>query len=233
MDGNTVGIQFEYEEKDSSVNLRHANVQYSGAFGRVTLGQGSEAGDASQYSDTTGVFGIGHGSGTGAGFSLGDFFGSLDSGGRENMVRYDTPNLGPLGAAVSVANNDRVSGLLKLSHELSGTTLGAKLGMLKWTVPGPKTDNSSTFGASIGATMASGLTVSGAWAKGDDVYVDFTDDDGNLDSDISGFLKRFDLEVSDFFGGRTPSSAALAVTPPIRATSRRRSGTSSATPASR
>ena len=189
MDGNTVGIQFEYEESGTGVRLRHANVQYSGAFGKVTLGQGSEAGDGSQYSDTTGVIGIGHGSGQSTAFSLGGFFGSLDSGGRQNMVRYDTPNLGPLGAAVSVANNDRVSGLLKLSHELGGTTLGAQLGMLKWTRDGAETDNPSTIGASIGATMASGLTVSGAWAKGDDMGATLPD---------NAFLDRFDLTSDDF-----------------------------------
>ena len=208
MNGNTVGIQFEYEESGTGVKLRHANVQYGGAFGKVTLGQGSEAGDGSQYSDTTGVWGIGHGAGTSTAFSLGDFFGSLDSGGRVNMVRYDTPNLGPLGAAVSVANDDRVSGLLKLSSEFSGTTLGAQLGWLKWNKSGKRFDNPSTFGASVGATMASGLTVSGAWAKGDDMYVDFTDKDstlpGKIDEDLVPFLKRFDLELSDFFGGEDP-----------------------------
>ena len=166
MDGNTVGIQLEYEEKDSGVNLRHANLQYGGAFGKATIGQGSEAGDGSQYSDTTGVFGIGHGAGTGAGFSLGDYFGSLDSGSRKEMIRYDTPALGPLSAAVSVANGDRVSGLLKLSSEFGGSTFGAQLGMLQWTAEGPKTENPSSVGASFGVTMASGLTFSGAWAKG-------------------------------------------------------------------
>ncbi len=166
MDGNTVGIQLEYEEKGSSVNLRHANVQLGGPFGKVTLGQGSEAGDGSAYSDTTGVFGIGHGAGTGAGFSLGKYFGSLDAGGRVNMVRYDSPNLGPVGAAVSVANEDRLSGRLKLSSEFSGTSFGAQLATLQM----PKDE--SILGASFGATMASGLTISGAWAKGKEMPTD-------------------------------------------------------------
>ena len=34
MDGNTVAIQFKYEESGSGVNLRHANVQYGGQFGK-------------------------------------------------------------------------------------------------------------------------------------------------------------------------------------------------------
>ena len=170
--GNKVGIQWEYQQGSvrnsaddgsaTSLTLRHANVQYSGGFGKITIGQGSEAGDGSAYSDTTGVFGIGHGAGTSSDFSLGDYFGSLDAGGRVEMVRYDTPALGPVSAAVSVANGDRVSGLLQLSSEFGGTTFGAKLATLQ------KPGDTSTLGASFGATMASGLTLSGAWAKGKD-----------------------------------------------------------------
>ena len=74
IDGNSVGIQFEWEEgssenedgddtTDTILKLRHANIQYRGDFGTVTIGQGSEAGDGSAYSDTTGVKGIGHGAG--------------------------------------------------------------------------------------------------------------------------------------------------------------------------
>ena len=158
----------------TGVNLRHANIKYSGSFGGVTLGQGSEAGDASQYSDTTGVVGIGHGSiGT-----MGSYFGSLDSGGRVNMVRYDTPAIGPVSAAVSVANGDRVSGLLALSTEVAGSSFGAKLGILQ--IGSAKRSGASagfsSIGASFGATLASGLTVSGAWARGSDMAGMMTED---------------------------------------------------------
>ena len=173
MDGNTVGIQLEYEEGNAGgdsggkgIKMRHANIQYGGEFGRITIGQGSEAGDGSAYSDTTGVFGIGHGAGTSEYFLLGDYFGSLDGGGRQNMIRYDTPAIGPpsaaVSAAVSVANNDRVSGQISLSTEFDGTSIGAKVATLQ------EKGEPATMGASFGATMASGLTVSGAWAKGDD-----------------------------------------------------------------
>ena len=161
--GGTVGIQFEYEESGTGVNLRHANLQYGGDFGKVTIGQGSEAGDGSQYSDTTGVNGIGHGAGTSTDFSLGDYFGSLDGGGRVNMIRYDTPSIGPISAAVSVANGDRVSAKLGLSTEVAGSSFGAQLAALQ--VGG----GSSSIGASFGSTLASGLTISGAWAKGSDM----------------------------------------------------------------
>ena len=83
-DGSTVAIQFEYEEGNADgtsggqgIKMRHANIQYRGDFGAVTVGQGSEAADGSQFSDTTGVNGIGHGAGSSSsekedgGFSLG------------------------------------------------------------------------------------------------------------------------------------------------------------------
>ena len=176
MDGRTVGIQLEfeeggaYEEGGTGVKLRHANVQYGGDFGRVTIGQGSEAGDASAYSDTTGVRGIGHGAGTGAGFNLGSYFSSLDAGTRAHMLRYDTPDIGLASVAVSVGNNadgnDRVSARLKLGTDMGGTTIGAQLATLR--EDGYKEGVSKeTVGASFGLTMESGLTLSGAWAKGD------------------------------------------------------------------
>ena len=183
-DGMTVGIQVEYQQggvgkagalKDNKVQstdgltLRHANVQLGSSFGKITIGQGSEAGDGSQYSDTTGVFGIGHGAGTSSDFSLGSYFGSLDGGGRTKMVRYDSPSLGPMSVAVSVANGDRVSGRLKFSSEFAGTSVGAQLATLQFPAEKEMDRDRSSIGASIGATMPSGLTLSGAWAKGKDM----------------------------------------------------------------
>ena len=161
--GTTVGIQFEYGAGDT-FSLRHANVQYGGGFGKITLGQGSEAGDGSQYSDPSGVFGIGHGQHKTGAAELGDYFGSLDGGGRVEMIRYDAPSFGPTALAFSLAKGDsklnRVSGLAKYSGDFGSTSVVAQLAMLK--EPGDK----SNVGASAGITLPSGLTLSGAWAKG-------------------------------------------------------------------
>ena len=168
MDGTSVGIQVEYQESGSSLSLRHANVHYAGEFGKITIGQGSEAGDGSAYSDPSGVFGIGHGQEKGDVPS--DYFGSLDGGTRAHMIRYDTPAIGPLSAAVSVGNNDdgndRISAALRLGTEFNGTSFSAQLATLREDsmVEGKAKE---TFGGSFGASLASGLTVSGAWARGD------------------------------------------------------------------
>ena len=175
-DGSTVGIQFEYAV-DAGVTLRHANVQFRGSYGAFTFGQGSEAGDGSAGLGP-GVTGIGAGQdGTSAVAAVGDagahkvigYFGSLDGGGRTGMIRYDTPALGPVSAAVSLGNGDSVSGLLALSSEFSGTTVAAKVGAHQ------AAGAASQISASVGVTLASGLAVGGAWGQGDDLARGMTD----------------------------------------------------------
>ena len=166
MDGNSVGIQVEYQETgDGSLGLRHANINYAGDFGKITIGQGSEAGDGSAYKGGVGTFGIGHGQEKGSGM-LGDYFGSLDAGTRTHMIRYDTPAIGPVGAALSVGNDDRISAAVTLSTEFSGSSFNAMVASLREdsNVMGKAQE---TIGASFGVSMASGLGISGAWARGD------------------------------------------------------------------
>lgn len=165
--GTSVGIQVEYQETgDGSLGLRHANIKYGGEFGKVTIGQGSEAGDGSAYKGGVGTFGIGHGQEKGSAFTLGAYFGSLDAGTRTNMIRYDTPAIGPVGAAVSVGNNDRVSAAATLSTEFSGSSFNAMAAMLREDSK-MQGEAQETVGVSFGVSMASGLGISGAWAKGD------------------------------------------------------------------
>ena len=170
MDGNSVGIQVEYQETgDGSLGLRHANVKYSGEFGKITIGQGSEAGDGSAYKGGVGTFGIGHGQEKGSAFTLGSYFGSLDAGGRTHNIRYDAPAIGPVGAAVSVGNGDSISAAATLSTEFSGSAFNAMIATLQ--APG----DTATIGASAGVSMASGLGISGAWGQGESMGDNATD----------------------------------------------------------
>ena len=167
MDGNSAGIQVEYQETgDGSLGLRHANINYAGQFGKITIGQGSEAGDGSAYKGGVGTFGVGHGQEKGSAFTLGSYFGSLDAGGRTNNIRYDTPSIGPVGAAVSIGNGDRISLAATLSTEFSGSSFNAMVASLREdsNVMGKAQE---TIGASFGVSMANGLGISGAWARGD------------------------------------------------------------------
>ena len=145
-DGSTLGIQFEYAV-DAGVSLRHANVQYRGAFGAMTFGQGSEAGDGSAGLGP-GVTGIGAGQ-DGLTAAVKGYFSSLDAGGRINMVRYD------------------VSALAALSTEFGGNGFGARVGWGKSDHAVTETVQESVS-ASFNIGLASGISFGGAWGKGTD-----------------------------------------------------------------
>ena len=165
MDGTTAGLKLEYGaggNGGSSLSLRYADLHYSGEFGKVSIGHGDDGGEGSVYSDKSGVTGIGHGQATGEASESGvtNYYGSLDGGGsRGNRIRYDTPSIGPVSAAISVGNGDELSAGVSLSQNFGDTSFGAKVGTTQ--SPG---DN-GTVSASAGAKLASGLTVSGAWGS--------------------------------------------------------------------
>jgi predicted porin len=165
MDGTTAGLLLEYGaggDGGASLSLRYADLHYSGEFGKVSIGHGNDAGEGSVYSDKSGVLGIGHGQATGDASDSGvtSYYGSLDGGGsRGNRIRYDTPSIGPVSAAISVGNGDELSAGVTLSQSFGDTSFGAKVGTTQ--SPG---DN-GTVSASAGAKLSSGLTVSGAWGS--------------------------------------------------------------------
>jgi hypothetical protein len=160
MEGGSAGVNLEYGAA-GTLGLRYAEVYYSGEFGKIAIGQGDQGGEGSVYSDKSGTFGIGHGQDTGgASAAVTAYYSSLDGGaGRNERIRYDTPSIGPVSAAVSVGNGDQVSAGVKISQSFGDTAFGAKIGTIQ--LPG---DN-GTIGASAGIKLASGVTVSGAWSS--------------------------------------------------------------------
>ena len=172
MDGMTVGGNLEYAAGDS-LKLRYAEVYYSGAFGKISIGQGDEGGEGSVYSDKSGVSGIGHGQEKGSiPTTRRAYFGSLDGGGgRNERIRYDTPAIGPVSAAISVGNDDEVSAGVKISQSFGDTAFGAKLGVSRvagaTNDDGSPADDTDTISASAGIKLPAGITVSGAWGTMD------------------------------------------------------------------
>ena len=190
--GGNAGVYLEYAA-GTTLGLRYAEAYYGGGFGKVSIGQGENAGDGSVYSDKSGVFGIGHGQGAGqstlAGYSAGSYFGSLDGGAhRMERIRYDTPAIGPVSAAVSfgkhrvaamgavspvtgqpmvspAVDRDIVSAGAKVAQTFAGTEFQAKVGTVQFS--GGDTGNIS---ASAGVKLASGVTISGTWGKGTDMH---------------------------------------------------------------
>ena len=162
MEGTSAGVNLEYGA-GSTLSLRYGEVWYSGDFGKVSVGQGDQGGEGSVYNDKSGVFGIGHGqdhNGAATGY-----YTSLDGGaGRNERIRYDTPSVGPISAAVSVGNGDQISAGLKLSQEFGGTAFSAGLGFVQ--NHGAMLGQSDTLSGSAGVKMPSGVTISAAFGTG-------------------------------------------------------------------
>ena len=155
MDGGAAGVNHEYGAT-STLGLRYAGMWYSGGYGKVTIGQSEQAGEGSVYHGAAAVFGTGHGQDNNG--VAGNYYTSLDGGaGRNERLRYDTPALGPVSAAVSIGNGDQVSAGLKLSQEMGGASYSAGIGTIQWA------GGQSTISASAGVTLDSGVSISGDW----------------------------------------------------------------------
>jgi hypothetical protein len=209
MDGGAVGVNLEYAAA-GSLSLRYAEVYFSGDYGKVSIGQGNQGGEGSVYKGGAAVLGTGHGQDHNS--VAKNYYTSLDGGaGRNERLRYDSPSVGPVSAAVSVGNGDQVSAGISMSQSFGGTSFAAGIGTVQW--PGSK----STVSGSAGVTLASGISISGAWGKGKDhagmtipavaavantpamdavyMYVDTTtsmDDDG----DSTSLARTFDVAAA-------------------------------------
>ena len=160
MDGGAAGVNLEYAAA-GSLTLRYAEVYFSGDYGKVSIGQGDQGGEGSVYKGGAAVLGTGHGQDHND--VAKNYYTSLDGGaGRNERIRYDSPSVGPVSAAVSVGNGDQVSAGISLSQDFAGTSFAAGIGTVQW--PGDK----STLSGSAGVTLASGISLSGAWGQGKD-----------------------------------------------------------------
>ena len=102
--GMTAGIQLEIG-RPSDWRTRHANAYLSSAAGRVTIGQASAASDGMAHADLGGPSWLGGATNWCSYASSGPACPSND-GGRMEVLRYDTPAIGPAAIAFSVGNDD-------------------------------------------------------------------------------------------------------------------------------
>ena len=176
---------------------RHINMWFSGNWGKVTMGQASDAMDGVAFADLNGAwipvenasdFGGSiafrtSAGGTAGGITAGSVTPSYD-GGRRDVLRYDSPSLGPFKAMVSVANNDQWDAQVRLGGSVGGGEYdlrggyGARQnrnGYDMWTFSG-------AFKFSQGTSVALAYGESdfdGAQADGDYFYVKVGHDWGN------------------------------------------------------
>ncbi|MDJ0685034.1 MAG: porin [Alphaproteobacteria bacterium] len=181
----TVGTRIELEvESDSSANTgfdddsggfdlneRHLDLFASSKkWGKVWLGQGSTASDGSTevdlsgtdivgYSDTASIAGGINFGGTTT--TVNDAFDNLDGLGRDDRLRYDSPQFAGFTVSGSYGRNDQYDGAVRFSGKFDNTTLRAAVFYAE------KSNNDDSYGGSVSADI-SGFTLTGAYAERDD-----------------------------------------------------------------
>lgn len=142
-DSTTVGsrLEMEMESNTSAAAVlngnaggnafvaRHAYVYVKGSFGTITTGQQGEATEGLLHSsfnyaslagvnpeDTTGIA------------NAGVNFISFGDGGRQDAIRYDTPNFGGAKASISARDNGDVTAAIRYSGKMGGIGVLAALG---------------------------------------------------------------------------------------------------------
>jgi predicted porin len=188
--GLTAGIHWEtqfQENSSASIDIgdsdgsnssgftsRKRDLWFKGGFGKISLGQGDGAANGTSevdFSGTTIADYSGNNLDDGISFadSLGNkvvkngsVFSNFDGLSRNDRVRYDVPNFGPIGIAIS-GGQDRAELGLRFSQKMGGgSKLGAALGYVN--------NNASDFnqlGLSASYITAGGLSVTGHYGERD------------------------------------------------------------------
>lgn len=122
---------------DIAFDIRHSALWFAGDWGRVTLGHTSDAQDGTSFADLSNTWLVNEWSSNfdlggvitfgGTTTNLGSAYNSFD-GGRRDLVRYDTPDLGPAKLRASISNDSRWSLAAVVYTPLGGGELSAAAG---------------------------------------------------------------------------------------------------------
>ena len=170
------GSNEEGEAADDPIRLRQVNVYFSGPFGKLTLGQQSFANDLTSYASKDDYAWLG---GIEAGCDFGcdtkfresgddDVASYFDKEGdehhitadsmviysnfRDDLLRYDSPSLGPATVSVSAGNNDYYD----ISAEIAGEIGDNSYQFLAGTDSNDKIEMSGAVGFAQGTHFAAG-----------------------------------------------------------------------------
>jgi hypothetical protein len=124
--GMTAGVQLELG-RPGDWRTRHANVSLSSAGGKLTIGQGSEATDGMAHADLGGASWLGGATNWCSYASSGPACPSND-GNRTQVLRYDTPAIGPANIAVSTGNDDFWDAKLSIAGSMGDAGYDVRVG---------------------------------------------------------------------------------------------------------
>ena len=142
--GMTVGVNLEYDagaspdpdkpddDNDTPFTRRHSNLYLGGEWGKLTVGQASTATDGMAFANLGGPSWLAGVTNSCAFYSDGPACESND-GGRKDILRYDTPALGPASIAVSSGNNDYWDIMLKVAGSLGDAGYDFRVGHIAET----------------------------------------------------------------------------------------------------
>ena len=203
--GITAGVQLEY---GLATNVRHANVYLNTAGGKITVGHASVATDGMHGAKLGGASWLGgvtnwcsYHSKNAAGDTATACF--SNDGGRQPVLKYDTPALGPANIAVSAGNNDYWDVQVKIGGSFGDAGYDIRIGHI-----------AEHDGATTAAAAATNQTVRGSdLAKvlaGEDLTAD---DDGIAAHEAENGVKLTRLTGNgftddDLLNKHTPVTAA-------------------------
>jgi len=190
--GLTAGVHWEtqFQDNDSgSLNIgekdtssafksRKRDLWFKGGFGKVSLGQGDGAANGTSEVDFSGTTiadysgndlydGIGfvNSAGVQLGINGNGAFRNFDGLSRNDRIRYDAPDFGPIGIAISGGQDKAELGLRYRQKLGGGSKIGAALGYVESDDPGSA--NFKQLGLSASYITAGGFNVTGHYGERD------------------------------------------------------------------
>ena len=176
------GYLNDVDNEDSGAgndDFRFSYIYFSGAFGKVTLGHAAIAGDGLMYQSHSGAwmgteFGTDSNSGISVqasdGSSAGTVGGYFSNGalgpGRANILRYDTPSIGPITVQASFNKDGAKDHMWNFGGTLSSDFSGASL-------LGGVVYSDDALGISGGVAFEQGTSVNFAWGQDDNDNRDY------------------------------------------------------------
>ena len=174
--GMTAGVNLELgvlsTGSSSGTTTRHAAVYLDTAGGKLTLGHTSTAADGMAHADGA--------------FNGGSWFGGVSNwcayvssgpacpsndGGRTDVLRYDTPSIGPVSIAASTGDNEYWDTKLTVAGSMGEAGYDFRIGYIpKYDTPteaDPSKESGDIFTTSAAVNFGQGTTVGAAWSRDD------------------------------------------------------------------
>jgi len=166
----------------NTAQIRHANVWFSGNWGRLQIGQGDGAANGAVEADLSGTAVSGTYSGRTSftagirwrtsnggnlgGLRAGQTFNSFDAFSRYDNIRYDSPALGPVVISGSIGNDNKWEVVGRVNTALAGGQLSGAIFYGENDQGGTfGTGIDSRYGGSVSYLFSQGTNITGHWAE--------------------------------------------------------------------